>query len=71
MMCDCIKKVNEKLIEKGSNTAIDVPLRINFQTNELSPPICAIATKKVNNKSKKKAALIIANYCPFCGVKYE
>lgn len=69
--CTCIEQCNEQLKEKGENTAIDVPLRINFATGTSYPPQCCIAVVKRDTKNRKKTITLLAAYCPMCGRKYE
>lgn len=70
MACSCIKKCNEQLEKQGSNTRIDSPIMVNFNTGKSVAPKCMIAARKVGNGKKRMTSLICA-YCPICGKKYE
>ena len=65
--CDCIAKVNEAL--KPHNTAIDLATSINLNTGQIREFI-TVATRKTS-KDRKKALIVRASFCPFCGVKIE
>lgn len=69
--CTCIEQCNTQLEEQGENTAIDVPLRINFCSGKSYPPQCCIAVVKRDPKNRKKPITLLAAYCPMCGRKYE
>lgn len=61
-MCDCIREMNDHLREH--NTAIVVPL--------LGETRAMVETYQIETgRGKKRAARVFANYCPFCGGKYE
>lgn len=62
--CDCIARVNADLKEKAPNTRIT--------TNLFGRPKCLVTTNQIKTgRGMKKAALLMASYCPFCGVAYE
>ena len=70
-MCDCIKETNEKLIENGINTQLDIPFVFTREGNAIEKtPRILIATCKADISKKEKAMKIRATYCPFCGEKY-
>ena len=59
-MCNCIKKVNEKLAEYNGILV----------TNLLAdPPRAMVDVCKIASRGKKPP-LFEASYCPFCGAKY-
>lgn len=62
-MCECINKVNADL--KQHNTMLVFTLLGN-------PSRAVIDTMQVETgRGKKKAAAVIATFCPFCGERYE
>ena len=64
-MCECVKDMNEKLkgFPQGKNTML--------VTNLLGRPRAVIATCKRDDKVRGKPAILMANFCPFCGEKYS
>ncbi|WP_069337188.1 hypothetical protein [Sphingobium yanoikuyae] len=62
-MCDCIGTMNTAL--KAHNTMLVFTLLGN-------PARAVIDTMQIETgRGKKKAAAVIATYCPFCGQRYE
>ena len=59
-MCECIKRVNEKLAEH--NTRIEVPW--------IGPQLPFVTTIKLDEKKRGKPVRMFATHCPFCGEKY-
>ena len=56
----CLKRVDQKL--KSHNTRL--------VTNLLNPNQVMVATEKIRKlRDGKKAKLVVAAYCPFCGEK--
>ena len=64
-MCDCISKMNDdlKAHPQGENTIIVSTL--------FGPPKATVGTCKRQGSVRKKASIVIATYCPFCGEKYD
>ena len=71
MACKCIEKCNDEMERLALNTAVSVPLIINFGTGKCAPPMAMIATYKVDDRQRGKPKSIIATFCPFCGKRYE
>lgn len=72
MMCNCIDETNQALVDMGSNTELDIPILIDFTTGETgASQSVLVATRKHNDKDRRKPTYIFASYCPFCGVKYS
>lgn len=57
--CNCIERVDRKLTEYG----------VACETNLLGPARAVISTYKLSG-ARKKAPVLEASYCPFCGEKY-
>jgi len=61
-MCDCISSTDEMLAEHNTTlvtTLFGIPQR------------CAVSTAQLaTGRGKKRAAIMIASFCPFCGEKY-
>jgi hypothetical protein len=61
--CECIKSVDADMKARGFNTQITV--------NLFGPPRALVQTTQIETgRGKKKASLLFATCCPFCGVKY-
>lgn len=59
--CGCIAEMNGLLAEHNT-TLVTTMFR--------QPNACVIATERVQSlRNGKKAALVIASFCPFCGTK--
>ena len=69
MACNCIKEVNEALVD--SNTRLDVPTVANLLTGQLRSDRVTISTYKRDSKKRGSLPKIFAVYCPFCGKKYQ
>lgn len=65
-MCECIRQVNVNL--KSLNGRLARGLTINRELNkmDISPPMIMI--EKLGKG--QKPPIVLATYCPFCGVKY-
>lgn len=62
-MCNCIAEVNETLKQHNTMlvfTLFGNPSRVIVDTTQIE-----------SGRGKKKAAAMIANFCPFCGERYE
>lgn len=61
-MCECITSMDKVLQEH--NTALTVAL--------IGPARALVDSYQVKGgRGQKKALRVFANYCPFCGEKYE
>lgn len=67
-MCDCVKNINEKLIEH--NTRISMSFTITRDLSTMGSAL-TVPTEKIDKKNRKKPMTMIASYCPFCGKKWE
>jgi hypothetical protein len=56
---DCVVQIQEQL--KEYNTQLE--------TNLFDPTQVFVQTVKVDTKKRGKAKMVLASYCPFCGVK--
>lgn len=70
--CKCIDKVNQGLVDNGSNGMLYLPLMIQFDTGKTgaSERVAVQVDQRETGRGKKKAPTLFATYCPFCGVKY-
>lgn len=65
--CKCIKFMNEKLAPTGYELSVS----INFSKGTVH---AHVATNRIDGwmgKRKRWPPLVIPNFCPFCGRKYE
>ena len=70
-MCDCIKVINKKLKDAGTNTKLDIPIVISMGESIIKVDRVGIKTRKLNSKNRMKAQTVMSAYCPFCGDKYS
>lgn len=61
MTCDCFKKVDAKLKEKGLQLAGFAFLGLDFQM------LPQIATRWVDRSKRGKPPAVMTPFCPFCG----
>lgn len=59
-MCDCLAEANAKLEERNGEILTTIWPVVR--------PI--IATQKVDSKKRGRPAMMVASFCPFCGVQY-
>ena len=65
--CECLERYQQELSDL--NTYIETSLVWNSQTDTERVQI-AIVTRKADPRNRKKAATMIANFCPLCGTAY-
>lgn len=63
-MCDCIKKVDEKLAERNTR------LTQAIVCGNHSAPTIMLQTEIMEKKRGARATTVLLSYCPFCGEKY-
>ena len=63
--CDCADKVQKILDDRDLNTVIVSPMLDRTNKTIVS------TEQRRGGRGAKKACLIVATYCPFCGVKYD
>lgn len=68
MSHNCFEQINEQMAEH--NAALDLHLRMNFETGIASHALC-MPLRKINSKLRKPLPLLICSYCPACGQKLE
>lgn len=61
MACDCIEQINEQLPEA-------ITIRIDFQLGDSIKKSIPIPTTK---EEGGEGPPVYANYCPFCGEKWD
>ena len=66
-MCSCIDGINRNLTEHGYNARLQVVL--SFDGSPVRPFLPTEAVEK--RRGGKKAPVVVANFGPFCGGKYE
>ena len=70
-MCNCIELSTKALDETGRNTALNVPISVDFKNGKLCTPRLTVGVVKKDESKREKPTLIFATYCPFCGEKYQ
>jgi len=64
-MCICVDAVNDSLREKNTRLAL------SFGASLLGFVAPMIKTERISNlRDGGKPACVVAQYCPFCGVRY-
>lgn len=62
-MCKCVNEINQRFVERGDN--------VEILTSLFGSQRCFVELEKADYEKRKKGPKrIVANYCPFCGVKY-
>ncbi len=69
MTCDCIRMMNEAL--SAHNCQLSIGLLIDWKTGQELPPRAEILTEKIDPKKRGRLPGLPANFCPFCGRRYE
>ena len=64
-MCDCIKKIDEKLAEVNSNTKLKIVWSMSGAVDR-----AMVVTEKADKSKRGEVSTVFASYCPFCGEKY-
>lgn len=64
-MCDCRARIDADLESRNARLAFGFMV----DANQLSVSAPMIMTEKVKPRGKKPP-IILASYCPFCGVKF-
>jgi hypothetical protein len=64
MACDCIDRVDAALKER--NRRIDIALYLDAR-----PPRAIVPMLVIEKKRGERPGHIVADFCPFCGVKYQ
>lgn len=64
-MCDCIKKICEKISKAGGYASVEPPVEF------LSGRVYLSFTCREFGKKRTKEIPLILSKCPFCGEKYE
>lgn len=68
MICRCAAYLNEKLAHKNTKLAG----AFSFYDGKMEHQQFIIATETTTpGKRRTKPPLVLANYCPFCGVQLE
>lgn len=67
--CRCIELTNEALAEQGSSAMVDTALIWNQQSDTTMVRI-ALRCVKTNSRDRKRAPVLIAQFCPLCGTPY-
>ncbi|MDO8908884.1 MAG: hypothetical protein Q7W55_10375 [Pseudohongiella sp.] len=67
--CNCIPELNEKLREH--NSRIDLAILLPEPGRPKLRSRVLIKVEKLDLKKRREFGLLMASYCPFCGVKQE
>ncbi len=59
--CDCIESISKTLREEHNALMV---------CTLFSPQKAVIGTEKIDSKKRSRPPMLIASFCPFCGVKY-
>lgn len=66
-MCDCVNKFDEALAPKNGRIAMAMQVT---ESMDLRYRLC-VSTEKLDSSKRKPVPLVMASYCPFCGVKLD
>jgi hypothetical protein len=67
--CQCIELMNEALAEDGSSAMVDTAW-IWSQNTDTHTTRIAIRCVKTSRSDRKRAPVLIAQFCPLCGTPY-
>lgn len=68
--CNCIEEINADFAKRDEGAKPNDWNNAKILTSMFGRQFAFIATTKRDEKSRKKPAMCIATYCPFCGLKY-
>jgi hypothetical protein len=66
-MCDCIEKIDARLVERNSKLDIGFTFNMNGQPGYAFP---ALSTSKIDKRNRDKMGAI-PTFCAFCGTAYR
>ncbi|MGN7832630.1 hypothetical protein ACTJI2_13570 [Pseudoxanthomonas sp. 22568] len=67
MACDCLKTVDQRMLDAGHNCAIARSYVFDGPKTGVYP---TITTKLIEKKRGEKPLALIPTFCPFCGKRY-
>ncbi len=73
-MCECIKQLDADIQERTGDPEACLETAINFSKSTVMPNIIYTYHKKKKDgtlEKRERVSIVIANFCPFCGVSYE
>lgn len=65
--CTCITELDRLLAPKGAQVVSTIPWRPGTVRNAI---VATMKRPDAKTKRGQKVPTVIADYCPFCGVKY-
>ena len=71
-MCQCLERIDEKLVNRNAKIAVGFTAGFDDGPTRkmgLAPPM--IELEKADKKKRGALPILMATYCPFCGVKYS
>lgn len=74
--CNCIQRVNEQIADRNIKIATSFQYAESVsEEGKRSARLMQrviVATEKLdsNKRSNKKPMIVVASYCPFCGIKW-
>jgi len=64
----CVSQINELL--KPHNTMLDLSMSLDFDSKPVKTTVSTIvATTKIDKTKRKPPKMVVATFCPFCGVE--
>lgn len=68
--CDCIALINEAFDRENLNTEVVTSMVINIPSGQYKGVRISVPTRKKDSRSRMRARLLIAQFCPLCGSAY-
>lgn len=69
-MCDCLDKVDTAL-EKAHGNIVSVMRTMYVDPTTPHRAHIALDVQPDTARNRRKAGVLLANYCPFCGASYD
>lgn len=71
-MCQCRERIDEKLADQNAKIAVGFTAGFNDgPTLKMGLAASMIELEKADKKKRGALPILMATYCPFCGVKYS
>ena len=70
MACQCIEEFNKGLKEMGAMVSTSLVISGIGTGRERESVRVKVSSMKLNSRDRRRAPVLIAQFCPFCGERY-